>query len=284
MIAGGKILHDVLRCGRFTKYLPYVRGLGVLRGFYELVLPKGELQLRVDDFDDDLKMDVDVREIIGINVWHRPEFFERHERRVFCAAITPGSVVLDVGANVGIYTLLAAKRGARVFAVEADPQNVERLRNHVRLNGFDDRVMILHMAASDKDGPLTLFRSPGNSGHSNLFEGVESVLIPGKTIDSLELPPIDVCKMDIEGAEMTALSGMQDTISRSPKMSLLVEYNTSLGQTNGMMEFICEHFQSVYAIRKPPFAAKGPLSPTQKPRTFCNLWASNCTAEVFNKT
>ncbi len=276
------MLQKALCCGRFTKYLPYVRGLGVLRGFYELVLPKGELQLRVDDFDDDLKMDVDVREIIGINVWHRPEFFEKHERRVFCAAVTPSSIVLDVGANVGIYTLLAAKRGARVIAIEADPSNIEILRHHVHLNGFGDRVTILHMAASDKDGALTLFRSPGNSGHSNLFEGVESVLIPGKTIDSLGLPPIDVCKMDIEGAEMMALSGMQDIISRSPKMSLLVEYNTSLGKTNGMMEFICERFQSVYAIRKPPFRAKGPLAPTQKPRSFCNLWASKLASDVCN--
>lgn len=274
------MLQKALRCARFTKYLPYVRGLGVLRDFYELVLPKGELRLRVDDFDDDLKMDIDVREIIGINVWHRPEFFEKHERSVFCAAVTPGCAVLDVGANMGIYTLLAAKRGAKVFALEADPQNVELLRHHVHLNGFDDRVTILHMAASDRDRPLTLFRSPGNSGHSNLFEGVESVLVPGKTIDSLGLPPIDVCKMDIEGAEMMALSGMRDTISGSPRMKLLVEYNTSLGQTDGMMEFICERFQSVYAIRKPPFRAKGPLGPTQKPRRFCNLWASKLVLDV----
>ncbi len=274
------MVEDVLRFGRFTKHLPYVRGLGALRSFYELMLPKRELQLRVNDFDGDLKMDVDVREVIGINVWHRPEFFEKHERRLFCAAITPGSVVLDIGANVGIYTLLAAKRGAKVIAVEADPCNVEILRHHVHLNGFDDRVTILHMAASNREHALTLFRSPGNSGHSNLFDGVSPVEIPGKTIDSLGLPPIDVCKIDIEGAEMIALAGMQDSISKSPKMRLLVEYNTSLGQTSGLMEFICERFRSVYAIRKPPFRAKGPLAASQKPRGFCNLWASKIASDV----
>jgi hypothetical protein len=62
------MLQEVLRFGRFTKYLPYVRGFGVLRNFYELVLPRGELQLRVDDFDGDLKLDVDVREYMGFNV------------------------------------------------------------------------------------------------------------------------------------------------------------------------------------------------------------------------
>ena len=62
----------------------------------------------------------------------------------------PDSVVLDVGANIGIYTLLAAKRGARVIAIEADPRNVEKLRHHVHLNGFDDRVTILPIAVGDK--------------------------------------------------------------------------------------------------------------------------------------
>ena len=58
------MIRKVLRCGRVTKYLPYVRGLGALRNLYALVLPKNELQLRVDDFDDDLRMDVDVRDVV----------------------------------------------------------------------------------------------------------------------------------------------------------------------------------------------------------------------------
>ncbi len=272
------MLSKVLRLGRFTKYLPYVRGLGVLRDIYEAVLPKGDLQFRVNDFDGDLRMDIDVRETIGINIWHRPKFFEKHERKLFCAAITAGSVVLDVGANVGIYTLLAAKRGARVFAIEADPQNVEPLRHHVHLNGFDDRVTIFHMAATDKEGAVTLFRSHGNSGNSNLFDGIDSVLVPGNTIDSLKLPPIDVCKMDIQGAEVMALLGMDATMRRSPNMEILIEYCKSLGQTDGLMEFICTRFASVYAIRMPPFRPKGPLTASQRLPAFCNLWASNCHA------
>jgi FkbM family methyltransferase len=250
-----------------------VRGLGVLRQVYERVLPKRDLNLRVDDFDGDLVMEVDVREIIGINVWHRPKFFEKHERDLFCSAILPGSVVLDVGANVGIYTMLAAKRGARVFAIEADPHNVEQLQRHIRLNGFEDRVKVVHMAATDKAEIVRVFRCHGNSGHSNIFEGVDGVAVDARTIDSLDLPPIDICKMDIEGAEMMALSGMQQTIRRSPKMKLLVEYAQSLRHTEGMLEFICSRFDEVYAIRKPPFRHKGPLRATDKLPSFCNLWA-----------
>src|SRR6266704_2952794 len=151
------MIQKILRWGRVTKYLPYLRGLGALRSLYALVLPKGELRLRIDDFDGDLELDVDVREYMGFNVWHRPISFEKDERTLFCGAIATGCTVLDVGANVGIYTLLAAKRGAKVFAIEADPQNVEVLRHHVRLNGFDDRVTIFHMAAAAEEGRVTLF-------------------------------------------------------------------------------------------------------------------------------
>jgi len=269
------MIQKVLRCGRVTKYLPYLRGFGALRSLYELVLPKSELQLRVDDFDDDLRMDVDVREYMGFNVWHRPKSFEKNERKLFCEAIVPGNVVLDVGANIGIYTLLAAKRGAKVFAVEADPQNVKLLRHHVHLNGFDDRVTIFHMAAAAKEDTVMLFRNPSNSGGSSIFRGVDPVFVTSNTIDSLNLPPIDVCKMDIEGAEMLALLGMNATIRRSPNMKMLIEYCKSLGQTDGIMDFLCARFASVYATRKPRFRPKGPLAASQKLPSFCNLWASS---------
>ncbi len=266
------MIRPLLRLGRCTKYLPYIRGLGMLRHLYARILPQGELQLTVDDFDGDLKLHADVREIIGINLWHRPGFFEKNERKLFCEAIRPGMVVLDVGANVGIYTLLAAKRGATVFAIEPDPLNAEMLHEHIRMNGFEDKVSVIQAAASDRKCAATLFRSQGNSGHSNLFEGIDPVEVPCVTIDSLDLPPIDLCKMDIEGNELNALIGMEETIERSPNMRLLVEYSESFGKTTGLLEFMMEQFGPVYAVRYPPFGVTGPMSKTRKPPPFCNLW------------
>jgi FkbM family methyltransferase len=268
-----------LRCGRVTKNIAYVRGewraLAALRSLYELALPHGDLQLRIDDFDGDLKMDVDVREIIGINLWHRTKSFESHERILFCESVVPGAVVLDVGANIGLYTLLAAKRGARVFAIEADPINAELLRHHVHLNGFDDRVTIFNMAAVDRPGPIRLFRNHGNSGHSNIFSGIDPVEVEGNTIDSLNLPPIDVCKMDIEGAEFPALLGMNATIERSPKMTILMEYSQSVAQTNGLIDFIRARFTSVRAIQNLSFRSAGKLLDSDRPLpSYCNLWIS----------
>ena len=246
----------------------------LLCSFYRLALPKKELRLSVDDFDGDLRLEnLDVRETVEINVWHRPEFYDKNQRKLFCDAIEPGSVVLDVGANIGVYTLLAAKRGARVFAIEADPRNLEMLRHHVHLNGFDDRVTIFPIAVGSNEGAVTLYRFPGNWGHSNLFEGTDPVQVPCRTIDSLDLPPIGVCKMDIEGSELSALKGMEATIQRSPRMKLLIEYAEVLGASAEMTDFIRARFAPVYAIRQPPLRAKGPLSSRTRPPQFCDLWA-----------
>ncbi len=262
-------LESALRFARVTRHLPWLKGLGMVRSFYDAVLPfRQGWTLRVDDFDGDLSMDVDPRDIVGINVWHRPGLFEQHERKLFCSTIRHGSVVLDIGANIGIYTLLAAKRGARVFAIEADPDNARTLRHHVRLNGFEDRVTVFEMAAVDEERHVTLYRDQGNSGHSNLFSGVNAISVPGATIDSLSLPQIDVCKIDIEGAEVHALRGMSQTIRNSPHLFMLIEYCAKFGHTEELMSFIRSHFSQVWV------AGKGSLPPGTDAPKFCNLWLS----------
>lgn len=167
------------------------------------------------------------------------------------------------GRDIGIYTLLAAKRGARVFAVEADPANVARLRRHVALNGFTGRVEIFEMAATDESSSRQLFRNPANSGGSNLFRGEPAGTIQGETIDSLHLPPIDVCKMDIEGTEVMALQGMAETIARSPQMRLLIECSSQFRDSSELLELLHAKFSSVREV----------ASGSTDIRGFCNLWA-----------
>jgi len=269
-----EVIQGALRLGRVTRFLPYFRGIGLFQRFYRSVLPQEALCLSVDNFDGDLRLEnLDVRDTMGINIWHRPEFFEKNPRELFCDAIEPGSTVLDVGANIGIYTLLAAKRGARVFAIEADPRNLERLRHHVHENGFDARVTVFPIAVSDRECEATLFRFKGNWGHSNLFEGTDPVRVRCRTIDSLDLPPIDVCKMDIEGSELSALRGMEATLERSPRLNLLVEYAEVFGASTEMTDYIRARFAPVYAIRQPPFPPFGPLSAVKKAPPNCDLWA-----------
>jgi FkbM family methyltransferase len=147
--------------------------------------------------------------------------------------------------------------------VEADPANVARLRRHVALNGFTDRVEIFEMAAMNHSSSRQLFRNPVNSGGSNLFRGEPAGMIQGKTIDSLHLPPIDVCKMDIEGAEVMALQGMAETIARSPQMRLLIECSSQFRDSSELLELLHAKFSSVREV----------ASGSTDIRGFCNLWA-----------
>lgn len=235
----------VIRLTRATRFLPKVRGAGrivwPLVSLYRPFIDEQRLY-RISNFDGNLLLDVRPTDTIGAALWHIPQLWERHERRLFCDAIRPGCTVLDVGANIGVYTLLAAKRGAHVFAIEADPQNAAMLRHHLSINGLSAQVF--EVAASDKPGRVSLRRNPNNCGGSVVIAGSD---ITASTIDSLALPPIDVCKMDIEGSEYSALLGMPETLSRSPALTMLIESNP-LSDQAALMALLKTHFTNINPV------------------------------------
>jgi FkbM family methyltransferase len=265
------VTETVLRAGRVTRYLPWLRGLEIVRRGYRKVIRRPDgWTLRIDDFDGDLKLDIDPRECVGITVWHKPDIFEKKERDIFCENIHPGTMALDIGANIGVYSLLGAKRGAHVFAIEADPSNAAKLRHHIELNGMEAGVTVFEMAASDKPGSVTIYRNPINSGGSNCFGGSQPVAVQARTIDSLDLPPIEICKMDVEGAEARAIVGMKETISRSPDFKLCVEYNPTLmvGDCSPLADVLHTIFESVHVI------GGHKLPEGIRPKGFCDLFCT----------
>ena len=258
------VLPILLRAGRLSKYSPSWRGVNALSRLYRRMIPE-DLFVRIHDIDQDLIFDVNLRSNMGLYLWHYPRLFEKEQRELFCASITRGCTVLDVGANIGFYTLLAAKRGAQVFAIEADPVNAAMLRHHIELNGFKERVKVFEVAATDCTKEVALYRHAFNLGQSNIIEnGQHSGMIAGRTLDSLNLPPIDICKMDIEGAEFMALQGMEQTLGRSPHIKLMVEYVRDLGASEELLSYLRTNFSSVQVIE--------PASPGEIP-AFCNLLA-----------
>jgi FkbM family methyltransferase len=257
----------LLRPGRITKYTGRWKGHNTLLRLYRKYLPP-DLKLRVSNFDGNLKFDVNMRGNVDICLWHFPELYEREERELFCSLIKPGCTVLDVGAHIGFYTLLAAKRGARVFSVEADPSNAAMLRHHVEINGFSDQVTIFEMAATEYATEVSLYRHAYNQGESNIIEqGLPAGTVPGRALDSLGLPPIDICKMDIEGAELMALRGMERTLESSPNIKLMVEYAQHLGAGEELLSYLRANFSSVQVIEQDEQAVSGEIP------AFCNLLA-----------
>jgi FkbM family methyltransferase len=143
--------------------------------------------------------------------------YEREQTRLFEHLLRPGGVVLDVGANVGYYTLLASVLvgdGGAVHAFEPEPRNAEFLRRHLRINGRRN-VTVQQAAVSDRAGTARFTFGTG-SGTGHLGEA--------GTLEVRTLRLDDYCaehgivpaaiKIDVEGAEMSVLAGACETLAR----------------------------------------------------------------------
>jgi FkbM family methyltransferase len=137
-------------------------------------------------------------------------FYEQKKQQILTEEVGLGSVFYDVGANVGIYSLLSSLLvgNGKVYAFEPVPRNLAYLRRHLKLNHARN-VEILPLAISDKIGQAQFEIEPsGLMGH---LAGEGSLAVATATLDSLAesgtIASPDFIKMDIEGAELSALRG-----------------------------------------------------------------------------
>ncbi len=155
----------------------------------------------------------------------------------------PDCVFLDIGANVGAYALFvaaAAGPGARVLAVEPQPDIFDKLTYNIAQNPFGS-VKAVACAVADKAGEMTLFVDPRNRGESSLKvvgtnEGA-AIRVPAVSLLDLVrgegLTRLDAVKLDVEGAEDLILEPFlrQAPSSLYPRL-LIVEDGTDLWQTD----------------------------------------------------
>lgn len=139
-----------------------------------------------------------------------------------------GSVVLDVGAHLGQFSLAAAAAGCSVLALEASPLNAALLRASAFRNGFSD-MRVVQAAVSDSPGTLSFVaRGPWGRVALDSDEVGTVVNVPAVTLDELlvefGLTPSFI-KMDVEGSEIAALDGMASFLSRPDAPPLLFESN-----------------------------------------------------------
>jgi len=153
------------------------------------------------------------------------------QRNIYGTNIRPGDVVLDCGANVGVFTRKALNAGAReIVAIEPAPENLECLRRNFRAEIAEGRVLIYPKGVWDKDDVLKLAIDPANSAADTfvrIIRNAQYVEVPLTTIDQmaaeLQLPRVDFVKMDIEGAEQRAIRGARKTIALyRPRMALCI--------------------------------------------------------------
>lgn len=159
----------------------------------------------------------------------------------------PGEVFLDIGANVGTYSLCAARfRGMRVFAFEPESQNYGLLNLNIHQNGLDEAVTAYCVALSDRTSFDSLFLSRFEAGAAchTFGESVSPDLEPMRpayrqgcfatTVDALieqaVLPVPNHIKIDVDGLEHKVIAGARKTLEDRALRSVLVEVNTGLEQ------------------------------------------------------
>lgn len=153
------------------------------------------------------------------------------KRNIYGTNIRPGDIVLDAGANVGVFTRKALWAGAaKVIAIEPGSENLECLRRNFAREIAAGRVVLYPKGVWDKDDVLRLSIDPVSSARDSFVRPIENaryIEAPLTTIDKLvgelELPRVDFIKMDIEGAEQKAVAGAKKTIAAfRPRMALCI--------------------------------------------------------------
>lgn len=140
-----------------------------------------------------------------------PQYFDATERDMLAARLREGFTFIDIGANIGAYSLFVAARAgrsARILAVEPQPEIFARLAFNIAQNPFGT-VKAVACALADKAGELTLFIDTVNRGESSVrilnSSNATAVKVPAMTLLSLVqgegYDRIDAIKLDVEGAE-----------------------------------------------------------------------------------
>jgi len=167
---------------------------------------------------------------------------EEGTTNLFKKVVKPGHVVVDLGANIGYFTLLAAKlvgKDGKVFSFEPEPRNFEYLKTNLALNHYS-HASAYQKAVSDQNGKTKLYICAYDSGHHtiNQPEGIElyrqgrtgetrEIEIEVVTLDSFledKTEKIDAIKIDVEGAEALAIRGMQRLLKENHKVKIFLEF------------------------------------------------------------
>jgi FkbM family methyltransferase len=177
--------------------------------------------------------------------------------------IAPGMSVYDIGADLGFFSLIAARltgSTGRVESFEAVPASTAAVEANARLNGFEDRVAIHNVAVSDQPGRGS-FLIPTEHSWAHLADrgrqpahAYDSIDVPtiglDDEIDAGRLPPPDVIKLDVEGSEIAVLHGLERTLRRRPVVVIceLHETNAEILEILGRVGYDAENLDGTEPV------------------------------------
>ena len=174
----------------------------------------------------------------------------------------PGQVIYDIGANAGYFSLLFSSLvsdSGRVISFEALPRNCDILKDHLNLNRLSN-IKLVEGCVSDHEGEIEFSDHPNpvvNTylSRSPVFAGSKKITVPCHSLDaligSLSIPPADIIKIDVEGAEYDVLKGAAELLHKyRPVILLALHDNHNPGVSSRCIEFLRSQNYRVVTTRK----------------------------------
>ncbi len=192
--------------------------------------------------------------------WRADTYFTKEPETIdWIDTFKRGETLFDVGANVGLYSIYAAKKGIDVIAFEPESQNYALLNKNVYLNKLQDKITCLNIAISDKKDLDYLYLPKFYSGcamntfgaqmdeHGNAFDpafkqGVMSYSLDLFLAEFKDKFPTHI-KIDVDGLEPNIIQGAQNTLADKRVKSLSLELN----------EYLSEHMEMIDVLKKKGF-------------------------------
>lgn len=190
------------------------------------------------------------------------------------AILKPDDLFIDVGSNVGAYAIWAAEAGARVLAVEPDPDAASRLRQNIALNDLATRINVCQCALAAQPGRMALTSGKDTTNHLLLTDDEIGTVVDVRTLDELLG---DRCaagvKIDVEGAERLILNGAERALREHRIAALQLEWNNRsevlLGETRAPVAQLLHRYS--YELMRPDH--NGRLLPTDASGYGSDLFA-----------
>jgi FkbM family methyltransferase len=228
--------------GNFLRVTPPFTGKRRLREMWQRTLADGDHRIARLPDGSTLKVQLDVP--YEQMVWLQDE--EWDELRYLQRKLQPGDVFIDVGANLGLWTLVAANSvgpSGRVFSFEPNPTTFERLSENIRLNGRASSVEAFPKAVSAGEHVVSFLcqRHHNLSAISSAGEGPDTKKVPTLALDCLltnewVASRLAGVKLDTEGHELEALEGARGLIEKR-RPWLVVEFNTTLLASDALRDW-----------------------------------------------
>lgn len=220
------------------------------------------ISISIPNLDGSFFMNLHEEQELVSGIIRKSGTYEPVETQLVISSLNEGDRFVDVGANIGWYTIIASKKvgqSGNVLAFEPDPRNFELLKQNCELNDLPN-VVLINKALSDKSSSEFLYRSPTNFGDHRLYasgEDREKVVVATLTLDSFiegrGLKNIQTIKIDTQGSEPKILRGMQRYI-QGEKPVIFLEfwpYGIYKNQESvfDILAFIEKNGYEVYQIR-----------------------------------